>query len=67
MPRTARLDIPGQLYHITARGVERCDIFRDDIGRSLFCDRLSALLLETGSICFAWALLSNHFHLLLRK
>jgi len=66
MPRTARLDIPGQLYHVTARGVERCDIFRDDFDRSAFCDRFSALLLEADSACFAWALMPNHFHLLLR-
>lgn len=66
MPRTARLDIPGQLYHVSTRGVECCNIFRDDVDRSAFCDRLSALLLETGSACFAWSLMSNHFHLLLR-
>ncbi len=66
MPRTARIDIPGQLYHVVARGVERCAIFRDDCDRSLFRDRLGSLLLETGSACFAWALMSNHFHLLLR-
>jgi REP element-mobilizing transposase RayT len=66
MPRTARIDIPGQLYHVVARGVERCAIFRDDCDRSSFRDRLGSLLLETGSACFAWALMSNHVHLLLR-
>ncbi|MDX9708894.1 MAG: transposase [Trichloromonas sp.] len=66
MPRTARIDIPGQLYHVVARGVERCAIFRDDSDRASFRDRLGSLLLETGSACFAWALMTNHVHLLLR-
>jgi REP element-mobilizing transposase RayT len=66
MPRTARLDIPGQLYHITARGVERRDLFVDDQDRESFLARFSALLIETSTGCFAWSLMSNHIHLLLR-
>jgi hypothetical protein len=27
----------------------------------MFVDRLSALLAETGTDCFAWAMLDNHF------
>jgi REP element-mobilizing transposase RayT len=34
--------------------------------RSDFLDRLSKLLLETNTACYAWALLSNHAHFLLR-
>jgi REP-associated tyrosine transposase len=66
MPRTSRLDIPGLLYHVTARGVERRDIYLDDDDRSSFLDRFSSLLQETGTECLAWALMSNHFHLLIR-
>jgi REP element-mobilizing transposase RayT len=66
MPRTARIDIPGQLYHITARGVDRCPIFLDDQDRELFLARFSTLLIDTNTRCLAWALLSSHFHLLLR-
>jgi len=65
MPRLARLDIPGLLQHVIVRGIERRDIFNDDNDRQLFFDRLSRLLSETGIQCYAWALLSNHFHLLL--
>jgi len=61
MPRTSRLDIPGLLYHVTARGVERRDIFLDDGDRSAFIERFSFLLQETGTECLAWALMSNHF------
>lgn len=65
MPRLARLDITGLLQHVIVRGIERRDIFNDDHDRQNFVSRLSSLLPETGVHCYAWALLSNHFHLLL--
>ena len=64
MPRLARLDIAGLLQHVIVRGIERRDIFNDDHDRQLFVARLASLLSETGVRCYAWALLSNHFHLL---
>lgn len=64
MPRLARLDIAGLLQHVIVRGIERRDIFNDDHDRQLFLARLASLLSETGVRCYAWALLSNHFHLL---
>ncbi|NTV14164.1 MAG: transposase [Desulfobulbaceae bacterium] len=66
MPRTARLDIPGLLQHVIVRGVERCDIFRDDDDRRRFLLNFSKLLAETDTECLAWSLMSNHVHLLLR-
>jgi REP element-mobilizing transposase RayT len=53
------------LQHVIARGIERRDIFLDDEDRFSFRDRLSHLLEKTSTRCFAWALMSNHFHLLL--
>lgn len=66
MPRQARLDAPGVLHHVICRGIERCTIFSDDEDRDAFVARLSSLLAETQTYCFAWALIPNHFHLLLR-
>jgi hypothetical protein len=40
MPRKARLDAPGALHHIIARGIERRKIFRDDKDRDDFLERL---------------------------
>ena len=48
------------------RGIERCKIFRDDEDRYDFINRLGGLLEETATVCYAWALIPNHFHLLLR-
>jgi REP-associated tyrosine transposase len=65
MPRTSRLDIPGLLQHVIVRGIEKRPIFLDDKDRTAFVERFSTLLVETGTECYAWVLLSNHLHLLI--
>ena len=35
MPRQARLDAPGLLQHVMARGIERREIFKDDKDRKV--------------------------------
>ena len=66
MPRKARIDAPGALNHIICRGIEKTKIFRDDADRDSFVERLAHVLSETDTPCYAWALIPNHFHLLLR-
>jgi len=66
MPRGPRLDAPGVLHHVMARGIERRRIFRDDVDRASFVARLDDLCVQTNTALFAWCLLPNHFHLLLR-
>ena len=66
MPRQARIDAPGALHHIICRGIERRNIFRDDTDRKYFLDRLGDVLSKTSTDCYAWSLMPNHFHLLLR-
>ncbi|MFO7687166.1 MAG: transposase [Desulfobacterales bacterium] len=66
MPRKSRIDASGALHHIIGRGIDRNLIFRDDLDRDRFLERLGALLSETQTACYAWALMPNHFHLLLR-
>ena len=60
MPRKARIDAPGALHHIIIRGIERKKIFRSDYDRKNFVKRLSELIPETNTDCFAWALIPNH-------
>lgn len=67
MPRAARIDAPGALHHIICRGIERRSIFRDDDDRKDFTARLHRVVSESKTPCYAWALLPNHFHLLLRS
>jgi len=66
MPRQARLDAPGVLQHVMARGIERRKIFWDDKDRASFLERLAVILEETQTQCYAWTMIPNHFHLLLR-
>ena len=57
MPRQARIDIPGHLYHVIARGIERRKIFIADYDYEDFLSRLERALDKTGSKCFAFSLL----------
>jgi putative transposase len=66
MPRQSRIDFSGLLHHVIVRGIEKRSIFLDDQDREEFLSRLSRLLVETETDCFAWALLDSHFHLLLQ-
>ena len=66
MPRRSRIDAPGALHHIIVRGIERKNIFKDDADKDNFLERLKNILTDSNTSCFAWALIPNHFHLLLR-
>jgi REP element-mobilizing transposase RayT len=66
MPRNPRLDAPGVLHHVRARGIERRPLFRTDTDRDDFVERLARLAEERAFTVYAWALLPNHFHLLVR-
>jgi hypothetical protein len=61
MPRKARIDSPGGVHHIIARGIDRGVIFRDDFDRDNFLDRLENILRETRTCCYAWALIPITF------
>ena len=67
MPRLARLDTPGVLHHIMIRGIERRKIFRSNNDRDDFIERLSIILPESDTCCYAWALLNNHAHFLFKS
>ncbi|MBI5582789.1 MAG: transposase [Deltaproteobacteria bacterium] len=65
MSRPLRIQYPGAVYHVTCRGNERRDIFRDDSDRRAFLE----ILAESQAIyqvkLYAAVLMGNHFHLLL--
>ena len=66
MPRKSRIDTPGALHHIIGRGINRQEIFTDKKDYYAFMGRLGDLLIETKTSCYAWALIPNHFHILIR-
>jgi len=52
---------------VILRGIERGAIVTDETDRAHLCTRLGALVTATGTTIYAWALLPNHCHLLLRS
>jgi putative transposase len=66
MPRHARIDAPGAVHHVMVRGITRSAIFYDTVDMNRFIDRAGAVFTEGRLGCYAFALLSNHIHLLLR-
>ncbi len=66
MSRPLRLEYPGALFHVTSRGNGKQDIFRDDGDRQFFLDLLGAAVERFAWIVTAYALMPNHFHLLIQ-
>jgi REP-associated tyrosine transposase len=66
MPRGPRIDAPGLLHHVRARGVDRRRIFLSDGDLEDFLNRLNRVCEEHGAKVHGWCLMSNHFHLAIR-
>jgi REP element-mobilizing transposase RayT len=63
MARRPRPQIENGIYHVVSRGVRRTPIFHDEDDREQFL-RLLAFVLRTYEWrCFAYCLMTNHFHL----
>jgi putative transposase len=60
------LDAEGALHHVMVRGLERRKIFLSRKDREDLLRRFSLILPKAGARLYAWSLLLNHFHLLLR-
>ena len=67
MPRRARLDAPGTLHHVILRGINKRRIVDDVADRKNFVKRLGELASGTKTSIYAWALMTNHAHILLRS
>jgi putative transposase len=64
MPRAPRWDLPpAGIYHVTARGVARQDIVKDDYDRQLFRRQLNLARRRHQWLVYAWCLMTNHYHL----
>ena len=65
MPRQARIDLPGLLYHVMVRGIERKEIFPEETDKEDFLERLEKSLTNSGASVFAWSIMPNHAHILI--
>lgn len=66
MSRPIRIEFPDALYHVTARGDRREDIFEDDQDRREFLLILEKVVTQFNWTCYAWCLMDNHYHLLIQ-
>jgi REP element-mobilizing transposase RayT len=66
MARAWRIEYEGALYHVLSRGNERRDIFWDDDDRTMFLTGLAEAGERFAVDVFAYVLMGNHYHLLLR-
>jgi putative transposase len=61
--RPLRIEFPGALYHVTARGNERKPIVRDDYDREQWLKALARVVSRFQWLIYAYCLMDNHFHL----
>jgi putative transposase len=65
MPRRPRLQFPGAIYHVMARGNRKSSIFDDDIDRRKFLSVVRRAIVRYNVRCYAFCLMGNHYHLVL--
>ena len=65
MARPLRLEFPGALYHLTARGNARQSIFLDDTDRQQFLRLLGREIQQQQWRCYVYCLMGNHYHLVI--
>ena len=66
MARPWRIEYEGAYYHILSRGNDRKEIFYGDEDKTLFLETVGEMSDRFEVDVFAFVLMSNHYHLLLR-
>lgn len=66
MPRKPRLDMEGALHHVMVRGIERCKLLRTRKDYEDLIRRFQDAFTGGKTVVYAWALMPNHVHLLIR-
>lgn len=67
MARQARQHSQSGVYHVMLRGIDQVQLFYDDDDRQAFLQRLLRLRSDGSFLLYAYALMGNHVHLLLRE
>lgn len=65
MARPLRVEFPGALYHVMARGNARQSIVADDSDRRRLLATVGEVVEKHNVLCHAYCLMNNHYHLLL--
>ena len=67
MPRKPRVKSRNGIYHVMLRGANKQEIFHDDRDNKKFLDTLKKYKDESGMSVYAWCLMNNHAHLLVKE
>jgi putative transposase len=66
MTRLARVVVPGLPHHVTQRGNRREAIFFEDRDQQIYCDMLAEQSRKSNVEVWAYCLMPNHIHLILK-
>ncbi|VAX27568.1 hypothetical protein MNBD_NITROSPIRAE02-242 [hydrothermal vent metagenome] len=66
MARPLRLSFENAVYHITARGNRKENIFYGDDDRRIFLDKTGEVCDKYSFVCYAYCLMDNHYHLFIK-
>ena len=66
MPRRLRLQYPGAIYHLMARGNGRQDIVCDDADRERLKEQLGKAAMRCSWRVYTFVIMSNHLHVVLK-
>jgi putative transposase len=64
MTRPLRIEFPGALYHVTARGDQLNAIYRDDTDRYIWLELLGLVCARFHLVIHAYCQMTNHYHLM---
>ncbi|MDH3975021.1 MAG: transposase [Deltaproteobacteria bacterium] len=64
MPRKPRIEFEGAFYHVTTRGNQRQNIYKDEEDFRKYLEILTRYKKRYGFNLYAYVLMSNHVHLL---
>lgn len=64
MNRPLRIEFPGALYHVTARGDQLNAIYRDDTDRYIWLEVLGLVCARFHLVIHAYCQMTNHYHLM---
>jgi len=64
MARPLRIEFPGAVYHVTARGDHQESIYEDNADWKSFLEILSEVVTRCNWVCHTYCLMNNHYHLI---